>query len=178
MLRIPHCLDNRLIDGGKVVSLMHRPHFISQKHYFFIVSGTQGLVRPEGLGKFKISPRRVSKPEGRLDHYATTCPLLDVRNTYGILLRKLEEKWQFLYSDPAGLPGKPPFLVQTIIIWLTKQLWVRLTQQFFSSSSDVSATTCFMTTTVTTIRDYLQLIIIWFVPRSSVGRSLITDSGL
>jgi hypothetical protein len=27
---------------------------------------------------------------------------------------------------------------------LTKQLWVRLTQQsFFSSSSDVSATTCF-----------------------------------
>jgi hypothetical protein len=26
---------------------------------------------------------------------------------------------------------------------LTKQLWVRLTQQFFFSSSDVSATTCF-----------------------------------
>jgi hypothetical protein len=35
MLRIPHCLDNRLIDGGKVVSLMHPPHFTPQKHYYF-----------------------------------------------------------------------------------------------------------------------------------------------
>jgi hypothetical protein len=25
MLRIPHCLDNRLTDGGKVVSPTHRP---------------------------------------------------------------------------------------------------------------------------------------------------------
>jgi hypothetical protein len=34
MLRIPHCLDNRLIDGGKFVSPTHRPHFTPQKHYF------------------------------------------------------------------------------------------------------------------------------------------------
>jgi hypothetical protein len=27
MLRIPHCLDNRLTDGGKVVSPTHPPHF-------------------------------------------------------------------------------------------------------------------------------------------------------
>jgi hypothetical protein len=27
MLRILHCLDSRLIDGGKVVSLTHQPHF-------------------------------------------------------------------------------------------------------------------------------------------------------
>jgi hypothetical protein len=40
MLRIPHCLHNRLIDGGKVVSLTHPPHFTSQKHYYFNVSGT------------------------------------------------------------------------------------------------------------------------------------------
>jgi hypothetical protein len=62
MLRIPHCLDNRLTDGGKVVSPTHQPHFTPQKHYYFNVSGTdfcyrlsehQGLVRPEGLGKFK-----------------------------------------------------------------------------------------------------------------------------
>jgi hypothetical protein len=62
MLRIPHCPDNRLIDGGNVASPMHRPHFTPQKHYFY--SGTyfcqrlskpQDLVRPEGLGKFKIS---------------------------------------------------------------------------------------------------------------------------
>jgi hypothetical protein len=37
MLRIPHCLDNRLIDGGKVVSPTHRPHFPSQKCYFFLM---------------------------------------------------------------------------------------------------------------------------------------------
>jgi hypothetical protein len=61
MLRIPHCLDNLLTDGGKVVRPTHQPHFTPQKHYFS-VSGThfcqrlsepQGLVWPEGLGKFK-----------------------------------------------------------------------------------------------------------------------------
>jgi hypothetical protein len=37
MLRIPHCLDNRLIDGGKVVSPTHPPHFTPQKRYYFQV---------------------------------------------------------------------------------------------------------------------------------------------
>jgi hypothetical protein len=27
-------LDNRLIDGGKVVSPTHQPHFTLQKHFF------------------------------------------------------------------------------------------------------------------------------------------------
>jgi hypothetical protein len=70
MLRIPHYLDNRLIDGGKVVSPTHRTHFTRQKHYFLMfqvlisvrLSEPQGLVRPEGLGKFKISPHRVTNP--------------------------------------------------------------------------------------------------------------------
>jgi hypothetical protein len=62
MLRIPHCLDSWLMDGGKLVCPMHRPHFTPQKHYYFSVSGThfcwrlsepQGLVWPEGLGKLK-----------------------------------------------------------------------------------------------------------------------------
>jgi hypothetical protein len=62
MLRIPHCLDNRLTDGGKVVSPTHPPHFTPQKHHYFYVSGTHfcyrlneplGLVRQEGLGKLK-----------------------------------------------------------------------------------------------------------------------------
>jgi hypothetical protein len=61
MLRIPHCLDNRLTDGDKVVSPTHRPLSTPQK-YYFSVSGThfcerlserQGLVRLEGLGKLK-----------------------------------------------------------------------------------------------------------------------------
>jgi hypothetical protein len=34
MLRISHCLDNRLIDGGKVVSPTHRSHFTPRKHFF------------------------------------------------------------------------------------------------------------------------------------------------
>jgi hypothetical protein len=40
MLRIPHCLDNRLTDGGKVASPTHRPRSTPQKHYYFYVSGT------------------------------------------------------------------------------------------------------------------------------------------
>jgi hypothetical protein len=39
MLRIPHCLDSRLTDGGKAVSPTHRPCSIPQKQYFS-VSGT------------------------------------------------------------------------------------------------------------------------------------------
>jgi hypothetical protein len=62
MLRIPHCLDNRLTDGGKVVSPMHLSHFTPQKHFYLYVYGTnfclrlselQGVVRLKGLGKFK-----------------------------------------------------------------------------------------------------------------------------
>jgi hypothetical protein len=37
MLRIPHYLNNQLIDGGKVVSPTHQPHFTPQKHYFFFM---------------------------------------------------------------------------------------------------------------------------------------------
>jgi hypothetical protein len=73
MLSIPHCVDNQLTDGGKVVSPTHPPHFTPHKHYYtrIYVSGThfcsglskpQGLVQPEGLGKFKNSPHRVSNP--------------------------------------------------------------------------------------------------------------------
>jgi hypothetical protein len=63
MLRILHCLYNRLADGCKVVSPAHRS-LSAPKKYYFSVSGTdlcfrlsklQGLVRAEGLGKFKNS---------------------------------------------------------------------------------------------------------------------------
>jgi hypothetical protein len=54
-----HCLDSRLIDGGKVVSPTHRPPSAPQRHYFYAsdthfcwrLSEPQGLVRLEGLGK-------------------------------------------------------------------------------------------------------------------------------
>jgi hypothetical protein len=40
MLRIPHSLDNRFTDGGKVVRPMHRPQFTPQKHDYVSISGT------------------------------------------------------------------------------------------------------------------------------------------
>jgi hypothetical protein len=61
MLRFPHCIGNRLTDGGKVVNPKHRPHFIPHKHDFS-ASGTHfcyrlseplGLMGPEGVGKLK-----------------------------------------------------------------------------------------------------------------------------
>jgi hypothetical protein len=61
MLRIPHCLDSRPTDGGKVVSPTHRRRSTPQKHYFSVcgshfcsrLSEPQGLVWPEGLGQLK-----------------------------------------------------------------------------------------------------------------------------
>jgi hypothetical protein len=35
-LRIPHCLDNRIIDRAKDVGPTHRPHFTLTKHNFFM----------------------------------------------------------------------------------------------------------------------------------------------
>jgi hypothetical protein len=46
MLRIPHCLDNRLTDGGKVVSPTHPPHLTPQKHSYFYLSGTHFCYTP------------------------------------------------------------------------------------------------------------------------------------
>jgi hypothetical protein len=53
-------LDNRLTDGGEVVSPTHPPHFT-----------TQGLVQPEGLGTFKNSnvyETMLLKVKDRVDH--------------------------------------------------------------------------------------------------------------
>jgi hypothetical protein len=38
MLRIPRCLDNRLTDGGEVVSPSHRPRSTPQKHFLVLIS--------------------------------------------------------------------------------------------------------------------------------------------
>jgi hypothetical protein len=59
---MPHCLDVRLIDDGKVVSPTHRPRSTPQKHYFSAsdthffsrLSKPQDLVRPGRLGKSNI----------------------------------------------------------------------------------------------------------------------------
>jgi hypothetical protein len=57
MLWIPHCLDNRLTDGGKVVSLTSLQSFTPPKLYFS-ASGTHfcdGLRKPQGLVRLKGS---------------------------------------------------------------------------------------------------------------------------
>jgi hypothetical protein len=56
-----HGLDNRLTDGGKIVSPTHRPRSTPKKHYFsacgthfwWRLSERQGPVRLEGLGELK-----------------------------------------------------------------------------------------------------------------------------
>jgi hypothetical protein len=58
---MPHCTDNRLTDGCKVVSLTRRPRSTPHKYYFsasgthfcWRLSKSQGLVWPEGLCKLK-----------------------------------------------------------------------------------------------------------------------------
>jgi hypothetical protein len=37
MLRIAHCLDNRLVDGGEVVSLTQRPCFTHKHFVLFLI---------------------------------------------------------------------------------------------------------------------------------------------
>jgi hypothetical protein len=54
MLRIPHCLDNRLTDGGRPRSTPHEHYFsASGTHFWQRMSKPQGLVRLEGLVKLK-----------------------------------------------------------------------------------------------------------------------------
>jgi hypothetical protein len=57
MLRIVHCPDNRLTDGGWVVSLTRRPRFTGRNHSELIsVTGwvnPWAMVRLEGLGALK-----------------------------------------------------------------------------------------------------------------------------
>jgi hypothetical protein len=50
MLRIPHCLNNPLTDGGKVISPAHRPRSTTQKHYrpYKILGATQPPTSRQG----------------------------------------------------------------------------------------------------------------------------------
>jgi hypothetical protein len=111
MLRIPHCLDNRLTDGGKIASPTQPPHFTHQKHYYFNVSSThfcsmlskpQGLVRPEGLGKFKKSPQRVSNPSQRW-YSNIICSICNL-NLTGIYLSYLTFLSNSIEQDSCNAP--------------------------------------------------------------------------
>jgi hypothetical protein len=71
MLRIPHCLDNGLTDGGKVVSTLRRSPSTPQKQFY--ASGTHFRYRlskppgPSADGRIRQinknhSPQRISNP--------------------------------------------------------------------------------------------------------------------
>jgi hypothetical protein len=78
MLKIPHCLDNRITDGGKV-SPTHRLRSTPQKLYFYAtgthfcyrLSKPQGPVRPEGLGKLKKFSQLIGSRNRDLPAYST-----------------------------------------------------------------------------------------------------------
>jgi hypothetical protein len=58
MLMIPHYLDNRLTDGGEVVSLTRRPRFTPQEDSLALIYvrgrvNITAMVWLEGLGKLK-----------------------------------------------------------------------------------------------------------------------------
>jgi hypothetical protein len=86
MLRIPHCLDNRLTDGGEVGSLTRRPcsiphelFFLFCTHLCYRLSKPRGLVRLEGLGTLKkfsdlIGSRIRYLPACRIVPQPTTLP--------------------------------------------------------------------------------------------------------
>jgi hypothetical protein len=58
VMELPHFLDNRLTDGGEVVSLTRRPALTRQEDswYSFLLeaeSSPWAIVRLEGLGQLK-----------------------------------------------------------------------------------------------------------------------------
>jgi hypothetical protein len=69
MSRIPHRLDNRLKDGGEVVSLKRLPRFTPFPCIFMVLISVRGLVNPralvrlEGLDKLKKKNPIISRFE-------------------------------------------------------------------------------------------------------------------
>jgi hypothetical protein len=89
MLRIPHCLDNRLIDVGNAVS-PRAGRSIFSRNIFNVISvigwvNTRAIVRLEGLRTLKKNqwPHRYSKKRpsclwhSATINYATACPNLE-----------------------------------------------------------------------------------------------------
>jgi hypothetical protein len=54
MLRIPHCLDSWLTDGGKVVRPMHRLQFTPHFMILVLISVRDGVnPRPRAAGRIR-----------------------------------------------------------------------------------------------------------------------------
>jgi hypothetical protein len=74
MLRIPHCIDKRLTDGGEVVSPMQQPHSAPQKKKFLLLLLVHVTVQLEGSGKLKKIIDLKSTTFCASTKYAATCP--------------------------------------------------------------------------------------------------------
>jgi hypothetical protein len=63
-LRIPHCIEIRLTDGGKVFSSTHRQRSTPQKHYFSVFNThfCWRLSEPPGLVRLEAGRLRVPDP--------------------------------------------------------------------------------------------------------------------
>jgi hypothetical protein len=86
MLRIPHCLDNRFTDSGKVVSLRTGRALLPRNIIIFmylVLISVRGRVnhRLQGLCKYKIQlvgsrTRGLRLVAYCLKHYTTACPII------------------------------------------------------------------------------------------------------
>jgi hypothetical protein len=80
MLRIPHCLDSRLTDGGEVVSPTHWPRSTPQKHYCSVSDTHFDLYSSPSITRI-IKSRRMRWHEWG-----------EKRNAYRLLVGKPEGK--------------------------------------------------------------------------------------
>jgi hypothetical protein len=107
MLRVPHFLDNRLTDGGKV-SLMRRPPFTTQENswYSFLLeaeSTPRGVVGLEKLGQ----PKKSNELVGNRTRDLSVCSIVkEIKKKRKIKMTIQEE----LYNVTATSPRETVFL--------------------------------------------------------------------
>jgi hypothetical protein len=131
MLRISHCLDNPLTDGGKVVTTMQRMHFITQKHYFPI-SGTHFCYRlsePKGHAPLAFRTWIWYTHDGAPAHFSRTVPgVLTARGRPTAWYPRLPDMKPlelYLWAHLNTLVYAPPMTKKrhfTVALWMTVRL--------------------------------------------------------
>jgi hypothetical protein len=124
MLRIPHCLHNRLTDGGKVVSPTHLPRSTPQKHFFSAsdthfcqrLTKSQGTVRLEGLGKLKKFVHLIRSRTHGLPAYSIVPQPTTPLNTQYVI----ETQTCFCLTKPSS--ASTPY--SNLYVWKLNSPWV------------------------------------------------------
>jgi hypothetical protein len=121
MLRIPHCLDNRLIDGGKVVSPTHLHQFCVIYSYIVHSSDPPERIRPCDLQKLLNSLKL--KMACGIDGIPNEClrhlprrPLVHLTHmiNHCIQLSHFLRSWKEAKVVALLKPGKDPKLPQNL----------------------------------------------------------------